>query len=344
MTRDRRAARPRQSCGCGHEASLARRRQRRRPRRVVDAGLAGRSPGVARPRAGGAAPHRLLGGAAAATRLLDGLRAELAGRPGHSTRRSSACWTLPAPTMRSSACSTARSVTCAKSCAAGRDLTGRARLFDGLNLVALSNTTSQLAAPAVAGRELPAPAGPGRAGVDRLRPGVAAGRAGQGARPTPASAPLTWPASPGDAREDLLRSAMGLRAWRLAGRGRPEYPARSLIRRAAPRRRRRGEPSCSSCWRSRTAAGGRRLQRLPREQSATKCSATYYCRLALKKYPPARGAGAEVVILHQRACRALAATKRMGRSASSAAGGADDLSNALGPPVAPAGASSSPSC
>ena len=60
-------------------------------------------------------------GAAAAARLLDGLRAEMR-RPERGVPRapSSACSTTPAPTTSASGCFTARSAICATSCGAGR--------------------------------------------------------------------------------------------------------------------------------------------------------------------------------------------------------------------------------
>ncbi len=133
----------RQSCGCGHD-SLWRDAEAAPPAPVVNAGpmgdrLAPLAPGLARLLRTG-----FSGGTTAATHLLDGLRAELAGKP-ESFHAALASLLAAAGTdnekqrmLQSALCYIRDELR------GWSDLQVERALFDGLNMVALSNTTSHL--------------------------------------------------------------------------------------------------------------------------------------------------------------------------------------------------------
>ena len=138
----------RQSCGCGFGAyrrdsqplALGVRRAGPRARTGDD----GRSPRIAVARAGRDARHRLLGRRAAATRLLDGLRAELGGQ-------AEAFHAAVTGLLDNAGTDNERQrMLHSAICYLRDELRGWSNLqvervlFEGLNLVALSNATSQM--------------------------------------------------------------------------------------------------------------------------------------------------------------------------------------------------------
>ena len=134
----------RQSCGCGYEAY--RRDSQALPLTAIHRhGVDGRSPRDAVARAGRAARHRLARvAAAAATRLLDGLRAEIAGQ------REAFHEAIVALLDDAGTDNERQRMLHSAICYLRDELRGWSNLqvervlFDGLNLVALSNTTSQM--------------------------------------------------------------------------------------------------------------------------------------------------------------------------------------------------------
>jgi hypothetical protein len=224
----------RQSCGCGYEA-YRRDAPGRAPGLIRRQGIHDRAPRDAVARAGRTSWHRLangcLGGNAPARWASRGDRRSARGVP---RGRSSPCWPMPARTTSGNECFTARSVTSATSCGAGRTCRSSASCSMDWTWSRSQTRPARCSTACCSTRNYLRLLGVGEQGVDRLRPGVVAGRAGEG---LPAPASHRVPVVHAGADKGALRSVMCFGAASSWTARTSSTPASQLLRRRAARRR-----------------------------------------------------------------------------------------------------------
>jgi DNA-binding LacI/PurR family transcriptional regulator/signal transduction histidine kinase/ActR/RegA family two-component response regulator len=323
----------RQSCGCGYEAY--RRDSQTWP--VTDAGGAGREPGsmVDRLDALGPVLAGLLGtgvpsGTVAATRLLDGLRAELAGR--RDAFHQAVVGLLDTAGTDNERQRMLHNAICylRDELRGWSNLQVERVLFDGLNLVALSNTTSQMQHRLLLDENYLRLLGVGEQAsiafdLASLRDALVKGLPNAGVR-------NAYLACVAGADRNLLRSVMCLRDGELLAREDVEYAASQLLPPGAL-----ADDNSESFLVFPLAFEDQLLGVIAFNYSdGVNAYAAFRNEIAAAlKSIRLREELVQTSMLHERSVQErLAATKRMEALSVLAGGVAHDLNNALGPLIA----------